>query len=211
VPSSRISRHSYHHGDLPNALTGAALELARNGGPDAVVLREAARKIGVSATAAYRHFSSREDLMLAVKDCALIELAERMQQELDAVPAGTDRVEQLRLRLRALGAGYVGFALERPGLFRTAFAHMGKPTDRESIDPLQTAPFRMLVATLDGLVEAGIIDGARRPFLEFAAWAGVHGMAELLLDGPMSHLPADLREAAVSRALDVINAGIMAS
>ncbi|MGI5242700.1 TetR/AcrR family transcriptional regulator [Dactylosporangium sp. CA-139066] len=210
MPSSKLSRHSYHHGDLANALTGAALELARSGGPDAVVLREAARQIGVSATAAYRHFTSREDLMHAVKDCALTELAERMQQELDAVPSDVDSAEQLRLRLRALGRGYIGFALERPGLFRTAFAHMEKMTDRPGIDPMQTPPFRMLVATLDGLVESGLIDGSRRPFLEFAAWSAVHGMAELLLDGPMSHLPADLQQAAVSRALDVINAGIMA-
>jgi AcrR family transcriptional regulator len=210
VPSSKISRHSYHHGDLANALTGAALELARAGGPDAVVLREAARQIGVSATAAYRHFSSREDLMHAVKDCALTELAQRMQEELERVPSDVDAAEQLRLRLRALGAGYIGFALEKPGLFRTAFAHAEPMTGRQGIDPMETAPFRMLVATLDALVESGALDGARRPFLEVAAWATVHGMAELLLDGPMRHLPPQLQQAAVSRALDMVNDGILA-
>jgi AcrR family transcriptional regulator len=210
VPSSKISRHSYHHGDLANALTGAALELARAGGPDAVVLREAARKIGVSATAAYRHFSSREDLMHAVKDCALTELAERMEQELARVPAGEDRPDQLRLRLRALGAGYIGFALEKPGLFRTAFAHMEPMTGREGMDPMETRPFRLLIETLDDLAELGFIDPARRPFLEVAAWATVHGMAELLLDGPMRHLPPELQQAAVTRALDMVTDGIMA-
>jgi AcrR family transcriptional regulator len=210
VPSSKISRHSYHHGDLANALTGAALELARAGGPDAVVLREAARQIGVSATAAYRHFSSREDLMHAVKDCALSELAERMQEEIERVPPDADRSAQLRLRLRALGAGYIGFALEKPGLFRTAFAHMEPMTGRQGIDPMETPPFRMLIATLDGLVESGVLDVSRRPFLEVAAWATVHGMAELLLDGPMRHLSPELQQAAVDRALDMVTDGIMA-
>ena len=210
MPSSTTSRHSYHHGDLANALTRAALELARAGGPDAVVLRAAARQLGVSATAAYRHFSSREDLLLAVKDCALLELAERMQQELARVPAGGDTVTLLRARMLALGAGYIGFALEQPGLFRTAFAHAEPMTGRHGIDPMQTVPFQMVVDTLDRLVAAGLIRAERRPFLEVGAWATAHGMAELLLDGPMRHMPAEVQQAAVARALDMVVDGIMA-
>ncbi|GAA2343119.1 TetR/AcrR family transcriptional regulator [Dactylosporangium salmoneum] len=210
MSTSNIGRHSYHHGDLANALTSAALELARAGGPDAVVLREAARKIGVSATAAYRHFSSREDLVHAVKDCALAELAERMQDELSRLPAASSGVQRLHDRLRALGAGYIGFALEKPGLFRTAFAHMTPMAGPQGIDPTQTVPFRMLVETLDALVAEGALAADRRPFLEVAAWATVHGMAELLLDGPLRHLPADVQQAAVQRSLDMVTAGIMA-
>ncbi|WP_432972581.1 TetR/AcrR family transcriptional regulator [Dactylosporangium sp. CA-233914] len=210
MPSSKISRHSYHHGDLANALTGAALELARAGGPDAVVLREAARQIGVSATAAYRHFSSRGDLMHAVKDCALAELAQRMEQELARVPTTGDTVTQLRARMRALGAGYIGFALEKPGLFRTAFHHSEPMTGRHGIDPLQTAPFKMVIATLDDLVESGVLSPRRRPFLELAAWATVHGLAELILDGPMRHLSPEMQQAAVERGLDMVIDGITA-
>lgn len=211
VPSSKIARHRYHHGDLANALIAAALELARAGGPDAVVLREAARKTGVSATAAYRYFASREDLIHAVKDRALGELAERMEQELERAGTAEDAVEQLRLRLRALGSGYISFALERPGLFRTAFARVEPMTDREGIDPMRTRPFLMVVDTLDRLVASGAIRAERRQFLEVAAWATVHGMAELLLDGPMRRLPPDLQRAAVERALDMVADGITAS
>src|SRR5579859_1009447 len=60
-------RGRYHHGDLANALTQAAVALAREGGPDAVVLREAARRVGVSPAAAYRHFAAHDDLLYAVK------------------------------------------------------------------------------------------------------------------------------------------------
>lgn len=52
-------RSRYHHGDLRNALIEAAVELATEGGPERVVLREAARSVGVSPTAAYRHFGAR--------------------------------------------------------------------------------------------------------------------------------------------------------
>jgi AcrR family transcriptional regulator len=211
VSSSRISRHSYHHGDLANALTGAALERARAGGPDAVVLREAARQIGVSATAAYRHFSSREDLIHAVKERALGELAERMEVELDRLPAGDATAEQLLARLRALGAGYIGFALEQPGLFRTAFVYIEPMHGRPDADPTHTRPFKMLVDILDRLAETGVIAADRRPLLEIAAWAAVHGMAQLLLDGPVRRLPAEVQRAAVERALDMIADGIVAA
>jgi AcrR family transcriptional regulator len=206
-----VNRHAYHHGDLANALTAAALELARAGGPEAVVLREAARQIGVSPTAAYRHFASREDLIHAVKDRALGELAGRMQTELErTVPPDADPVAQLRLRLRALGLGYVGFALDEPGLFRTAFAHAEPMTGQDGLDPMQTAPFLMLAEILDRLSDSGAIPPDRRPFLEVAAWATAHGMAQLLLDGPMRHLPKDVQQAALVRALDMVEAGIMA-
>ncbi|HUJ07119.1 MAG TPA: TetR family transcriptional regulator, partial [Streptosporangiaceae bacterium] len=64
-------RTSYHHGDLPNALADAATEMARVGGPDAIVLRAAARAAGVSAAAAYRHFADHDELLQVVRERAI--------------------------------------------------------------------------------------------------------------------------------------------
>lgn len=72
----------YHHGDLRNALVGAAITQAREGGPDAVVLREAARRVGVSAAAAYHHFGNRDELVEAVKQRSLALLTEQMHAAL---------------------------------------------------------------------------------------------------------------------------------
>src|SRR5215468_7175665 len=114
-------RGTYHHGDLANALTVAATQLAREGGPEAVVLREAARSVGVSATAAYRHFAGHGDLIHAVKERAQAALADRMRAELAAgEPLDDPGLDALR-RLGAIGLGYLSFALTEPGLFRTAF------------------------------------------------------------------------------------------
>src|SRR5215213_2214532 len=56
----------YHHGDLRRALIDAALQLAGEGGAEAVSVREAARRAGVSPGAPFRHFPSRDALMAAV-------------------------------------------------------------------------------------------------------------------------------------------------
>ena len=59
-------RKPYHHGSLHSALIEASIALAREGGPDRVILREAARAAGVSHSAAYRHFADREALLAEV-------------------------------------------------------------------------------------------------------------------------------------------------
>ena len=81
----RDHRRPYHHGDLRNALVVAATELAARDGPDGVVLREAARRIGVSPSAAYRHFPSREGLLAVVGSQARRALAARMFAAMDAI------------------------------------------------------------------------------------------------------------------------------
>src|SRR4029078_7242361 len=116
VARAKMTRANYHHGDLANALTVAAPQLARDGGPEAVVLREAARKVGVSATAAYRHFAGHGELIDAVKECAINGLADAMEMEVAGDPPLTDPVEDAIRRWRALGRGYLSFSLTEPGL-----------------------------------------------------------------------------------------------
>jgi AcrR family transcriptional regulator len=84
---SSATRASYHHGDLRHALLTAGIELAREGGPDAVVLREATRRVGVSPNAAYRHFADREALLADVCDAAQATLAAAIDEKFAAVPS----------------------------------------------------------------------------------------------------------------------------
>src|SRR3954468_20323193 len=118
--SETLARASYHHGDLRHALLEAGIDLAREGGPDAVVLREATRRVGVSPNAAYRHFSDRDALLSAVSDAALAKLATSIDALFDGIPSGSPELIA-RAQLRAVGTGYVAFALDEPGLFRTTF------------------------------------------------------------------------------------------
>ncbi|MDB5999063.1 MAG: bacterial regulatory s, tetR family protein, partial [Rhizobacter sp.] len=111
TPKSPPPRSTYRHGDLRRALLQAGVDLARAGGPDAVVLREATRRAGVAPNAAYRHFASRPDLLQAVRTAAVAAVAVAMEAELSRLPAGGTPVAQARARVLAIGAGYLRFAL----------------------------------------------------------------------------------------------------
>src|SRR5262249_20451962 len=72
-------------GAVRDGLVAAGLEQARTGGPGAVVLREAARMVGVVPNAAYRHFADRDELLAAVCAQAMGELAARMAADVARV------------------------------------------------------------------------------------------------------------------------------
>lgn len=219
---SQQQRSAYHHGDLHKALSAAGAELAREGGPEAVVLREAARRVGVSPTAAYRHFANHADLLGEVKEQAQTALADAMRAALDRADESTPAVDaglRARGRLLAIGRGYVNFALDQPGLFRTAFhrlEHTGaaRPEQDRDLGPglddlgFAARSYRLLGDILDELLAAGLIAPDRRPGAEAAAWAGVHGLASLLLDGPLRRLPRSARDQVVELTLAVIADGL---
>lgn len=228
------ARDSYHHGDLANALVGAGTELAREGGPQAVVLREVARRLGVSPTAAYRHFADRPALLAAVRERCHDTLLAAMHARLGEVDAeGGDPRRLAFARFRATGRGYLDFALAEPGLFATLFdlsvaaaprASSGGPTGLAT-DPAcsvteadtngdagpdalpRGATFGLLSASLDELAEAGLLDPARRPGAEIPAWAGVHGLA-MLFHGPLRGMDLATREHLINQTLDAIGRGL---
>src|ERR671932_1068487 len=172
-------------GTVRSALVDAGLELARSGGPDAVVLREVTRMVGVVPNAAYRHFSDRDALLAAVRDEAVKELAGRMAARMRDVRAGPHTPTGARLRLRAVGEAYLEFARTEPGLFDTAFAATDHHPPGQGADEL--GPFDHLQSALDNLVDAGILARDRRPNIEYPIWATVHGFA-VLLRGPLRSL-----------------------
>lgn len=199
------TRATYHHGDLRNALIAAGAKLAEKGGPAAVGVRAAAREVGVTPTAAYRHFANAEELQRAVKACAFDALADGMRVELATVEPTGDAAQDAVHRLYATGRAYVRVALAEPGLFRTAFGdENGDPAAPRGED----ASFLMLLKGLDDLVTAGYLPAERRPLAEFAAWAAVHGLARLILDGPLAKLPEDAGDAVLERVLDMIARGL---
>ena len=197
----------YHHGQLRKALVDAGVELARKGGgPEAVILRAAARAAGVSHNAAYRHFADRDDLLRAVAVCCMEQLGRRMEGRLAALPAENDAVTAAWNRLSIAGTVYVEFAIAEPGWFRTAF---GVPRTVESIrEELEHDPYQLLVDALDKLVAVGAITIERRPGAEYAAWSAVHGLASLILDGPLRELPATERRIALDKVLTMAVDGL---
>ncbi|MFG1907429.1 TetR/AcrR family transcriptional regulator [Kribbella sp. NPDC048928] len=173
-------------GDVRAGLVAAGVELARTGGPDAVVLREATRVVGVVPNAAYRHFADRDELLAEVCTAAMNELAERMLAGIGHVRGKRGNPGAAQRRLAAIGAAYLEFARQEPGLFAAAYA----VPQQHAYAGANRTPLALLQDALDELVEAGILDPARREGIEYPVWSIVHGTAVLTGQGPLRDTPA---------------------
>jgi AcrR family transcriptional regulator len=190
------ARRRRPRGAVRDGLVAAGLELARAGGPDAVVLREATQMVGVVPNAAYRHFAGRGELLAAVCAAAMRELADRMAAGVARVRGKYGDATAARRRLRAIGTAYLKFAREEPGLFATAFAlpqqHSYGPSGGAAGQ--ERMPLDQLRAALDELVDAGVLDRRRRDGVEYPIWSAVHGLAVLTGRGPLREVPDAARQ-----------------
>ncbi|MFT4102727.1 MAG: TetR/AcrR family transcriptional regulator [Burkholderiaceae bacterium] len=215
APRPRPTRATYRHGDLRRALLQAGIELARSGGPSAIVLREATRRVGVVPNAAYRHFASHLELLQAVRAHALSQVAIAMEKELAAIDADQPAADYARACLRAVGLGYLRYAQAEPGLFKTAFTVPDPIDPNPPPDPAKAGrsgrnPFELLGDALDRMVQAGLLAPDRRPGAEYLAWSAVHGLAYLVLDGPLRAAPPMMILSLSQRQLEMIEYGLTA-
>jgi AcrR family transcriptional regulator len=204
-----VTTTPYHHGNLRAALVEAAAELARTSGPDGVVLREVARRTGVSHNAAYRHFADRDELLAEVAALGMDQLEQAMRARLATVRT-RDPELRARRRLRETGRAYVQFALAEPGIFEVAFAQEWATVEAGAPDfsHQESGPYGLLNQVLDELVAAGGLTPALRPGADVACWAAVHGFSMLVLQGPLRHLSPDQRDAALDAMLDTVSRGL---
>ena len=211
---SQMARNSaYHHGNLRADLIAAGLTLTRTGGPQALSLREATRAVGVTPSAAYRHFASRGALVAAVAAQVQDRMADRM---LAHWPRGSG-AEAARARLHAVGIGYIEFALAEPGWFATFFGP--EPSvDPEAPDgqgdtgaPARVPPpFALLTQALDELAGAGQLSASARTGAEWPCWSAVHGFAHLVIAGPLRSVPEEQRRQLAEATVTAIIDGVCA-
>lgn len=173
-PKQRGASERYHHGDLRAALLEEGLRRLEEGPAEALSLREIARNVGVSATAVYRHFPDKAALIAALCDVGGQRLA-------DAFSEAMARASSKVAGFEAMGRTYVRFALNNPSLFRLMLtqtppaSHQRQPSDQRS-------GLGMLTEAIDGVVGADTPRSAR-DVIRMQAWALVHGLAMLMLDG----------------------------
>ena len=134
-----------------------------------------------------------------------------MRTALAAGKTNADQADEAQSRLGAIGVGYLRFAQSEPGLFRTAFCRADKGYEDQAAGMAASPAFQLLSSTLDALVAAGLLPADRRPYAEIFAWSTMHGLAMLLLDGPLSSLPDSERERAVQRCLEGVLHGLVNS
>lgn len=177
------TRTAYHHGDLRSALVASAVQLVEQHGPAAFSLREAARDVGVSPNAAYRHFEDKSSLMTATAAAGFADMAERMQAAMAQQSRRRGAAPAMVERFKAVGRAYVEFACERPKLFRLMFSEWGAGCLGPAAAPPAVTPWTLLGAALDGLVADGLLSPIQREGAELKAWSVVHGFACLAIEG----------------------------
>ena len=187
----------YHHGDLRNALLRAALDLVSRRGVEGFSLREAARAVGVSPAAAYRHFQDKSALLAAIALEGLVRMATDMEETLARVPGAPGTAARAAAEFAALAEAYVEFAIAHPSHFRVMFGPWCEHPGREELPmeafPNGRDPYQFLVDALDALVATGAISKDARAGAEIAAWSIVHGLASLLVEGALPLAPTERR------------------
>lgn len=127
----RGQKTTYHHGDLKKGLMDAAVTLIDIRGREALTMREAARRAGVSEAAPYRHFANLDELLGAVA----IEGFDMLLADLDAAGSAKDVTQ-----------AYLAFAADFPGRYELMF---GRLADRKS-----ATRRKQLVRHVEELVES---------------------------------------------------------
>jgi AcrR family transcriptional regulator len=184
-PRRRASRAStpkpYHHGDLRRVLIDAALRLVGEGGAEAVSVREAARRAGVSPGAPFRHFPSRDALMQAVAE----EAQRRFRAEIEAALAATPG-DPLG-RFRCLGLAYLRWAMRNPTHFEIISSRRFFDHDRAAAISRDNDELIGLTGrTLGEAFAAGQLRPADLKRVQIAGRALVYGFARMNIDG---HFP----------------------
>lgn len=175
---------SYHHGDLRAAVLALALDkLASQEVPD-LGLRAMARELGVSATALYRHFASKEALLDALAVEGVRQLGEAQREAASA--AASDAAA-----FQATGEAYVNWAVANPALFALTFARKPR-ADLADAEGADNEAFRQLQLGISSVLPR-LGPGSDRAIAASHAWSLVHGLANLILDGHIAYDPQAVR------------------
>ena len=151
-------------------LTELATEIVRADGRAACTLRRVAELAGVSRMTPYTYFVDKEALLTALAVQGFEEFAQALAQA----------AKGPRAPFAEMGVAYVEFAVQRPGMFRLMFGPA--VADRSRSPELLAA-----IAGSTRLFESGLKSGKHAPPQDpvagLRAWATVHGLATLAIDG----------------------------
>lgn len=186
----------YHHGSLPYALLAAAETVLRRDGINGLSLRSIAREAGVSHTAPQHHFGDTAGVLSELAAVGHLRLTHAMEEGASGVRAGP-------ARRQAIARGYVSFAVDNPDLFRLMSRAEMLDNTRASLVGARRASMRALADVVDDArTDAGKLGVDQdRAVAMTGAWAYVHGLATLLVDGRLNGLASSVEGMVNARAL----------
>ena len=165
--------------DLRQKVLDASLSLIEEGGLGRLSMREVARKAGVSHQAPYHYFGDREAILAGIATEGFGMLQQELSLSLNKQAASQKSAIETAART------YVDFALRHPGYFRVMFRSDAVPIESypEALYNADAA-FGMLAQTIDRSFASEPPEARRR--LVLVCWGFMHGLATLLLDGPLT-------------------------
>lgn len=172
--------------DTRKRILEAARDLYAAQGPDQLSMRRVAEEVGVSATAIYRHFEGKEQLIIEVCAEGFTLFASYLMRGL----RGATPLE----RLTETGAGYVAFALDHPQYYRAMFMSPHPDFDAlaEQTSQAFSPTFQLLVDRVAECQREGALrDDQSARALARSIWAHSHGLVSLWLDGHLDVAPGE--------------------
>ncbi len=202
----RKAKITYHHGDLRNALITEAARTIQARGNVEFTIRDLAGALKVTHTAAYRHFANKTAILAAVAYRGF----ELLRANLAAIDS--DSTLAPREKLNDQGVAYVVFAVQNPGYFRAMFH--ADLRDKKTLPELAVAAqaaYDCLARAVVACQQQKLFKGHRADLVTLKAWAVVHGLAFLTLDGQLPDVLTGGRDTASSSTLAAMVAAVLAS
>ncbi len=175
-----VTKSKYHHGDLRKSLVSTASEMVKEGGIEGLSLRKLAERIGVSRTAAYHHFTDKNDLLCAIAEQGF------EQWHLHASEIFSEEKLSSEEKYRNFVHAYIGFATQNPSLYELMFGRViwKENNSTETLKKIAYTSFNYQVEMTKLWQEQGIIIQDENTLrLAQVTWATLHGIARLVIDG----------------------------
>jgi AcrR family transcriptional regulator len=175
-----VTKTKYHHGDLRKSLVSTASDMVAEAGIEGLSLRKLAEKIGVSRTAAYHHFTDKNDLL-----CAIAEQAFKRWHQISSEIFTQENLSNVD-KYRNFVHAYIGFANENPSLYELMFGRViwKENNSTATLKNIAYASFNYQVEMTKLWQEQGIINSEENTLrLAQVSWATLHGIARLVIDG----------------------------
>ena len=181
-----MTKKTYHHGDLKNALIRAGIDILAREGVGGLSLRKVARNAGVSHTAPYAHFADKQALIAAISTNGHEKIYGRIAGILEQYPD-----DPLRQLVETAWA-YAEFGFEEPDHFRITFSGVvERERDCPALVEMAGKNFRVVRALIIRCQAAGILSPGEPDLVAVGVWGLVHGFVSLVQQGQVSRSVLD--------------------
>ena len=169
---------NYHHGNLRESLIDAAIKILNTEGISGIKMRAVGQHLGVSQSAAYRHFSDKNALLAAVAKRGFDDLAAQLR----LVREG--HYPSLGEQMQHMGKAYIRYAIENQSQYRLMYGTGAvQQTDHPDLAQAARAMARQVYGLVAVCQEAGIVKGQTPREIVHTIWSMSHGAAMLIMDG----------------------------